>query len=107
VCARVVKHSLIFGRIFFKFAGHILHMTMTSYMGYTLIMFTHRGHTRERACASACVINCSLIYERVPFKFGVNILHLTTSSKGYVYVLFTCMHRPHACERACASTRVV
>jgi hypothetical protein len=34
-------HSLIFGRILFKFAGHILQMT-TSYMGYTLI-FTHRG----------------------------------------------------------------
>jgi hypothetical protein len=75
-----------------------------SYMGYTLI-FTHRGHTRERACATARVINCSLIYGRVLFKFGVNILHLTTSSKGYVLFMFT--HHAHACERACASTRVV
>jgi hypothetical protein len=37
-----LKHSLIFGRILFKFAGHILQMT-TSYMGYILIMFMHRG----------------------------------------------------------------
>jgi hypothetical protein len=64
-------------------------------MGYTLI-FTHRGHTLERACASARVINCSLIYGRFLIKFGVNVLHLTTSSKGYVLFMFT--HR--VCERA-------
>jgi hypothetical protein len=47
-----LKHSLIFGRILFKLAGHIL-QTTTSYMGYNniLIMFTHRGHARELACA--------------------------------------------------------
>jgi hypothetical protein len=68
----------------------------TSYMGYTII-FMYRGHTRERACASARAINCSLIYGRVLFKFGVNILHLTTYSKGYVLFIFT--HRT-ACTRA-------
>jgi hypothetical protein len=47
-----LKHSLIFGRILFKFAGHILHIT-TSYMGYIFIMFTHRGHVRKHVCASA------------------------------------------------------
>jgi hypothetical protein len=74
----------------------------TSYMGYTRI-FTHRGHTRERACASARVINCSLIYGRFLFKFGVNILHLTISSKGYVRFMFT--HRAHACECVCERAR--
>jgi hypothetical protein len=48
--ARVVKHSLIFGRILLKFAGHILQMT-TSYMGYILIIFTHRAHACLRAPA--------------------------------------------------------
>jgi hypothetical protein len=42
--ACVITHSLIYGRINFKFAVNILQMT-TSYMGYTLIV-THRGHTR-------------------------------------------------------------
>jgi hypothetical protein len=56
--ARVVKHSIIFGRIIFKLAGHMLKMT-TSYMGYILIMFTYRGHARERTRASLRVINCS------------------------------------------------
>jgi hypothetical protein len=74
----------------------------TRYMGYTLIMF---GHTRERACASARVINCSLMYGRVLFKFGVNILHITASSKGYVLFMFT--YRAHACECACANASVV
>jgi hypothetical protein len=73
----------------------------TRYMGYTLIMFTHSGHTRERTCTSARVINCSLIYGRFLFKFGVNILHITTS-KGYVLFMFT--HRAHAYERACGLT---
>jgi hypothetical protein len=78
---------------------------ITSYMGYILIMFTHRGH----ACVSACVINCSLIYGRFLFKFAVNILQITTSSKCYVLFMFT--HRAHACESecesACSSARVV
>jgi hypothetical protein len=93
--AREIKRPLIYGRTLFKFAGHILHMT-TSYMGYTLIRFTHRGH--------ACMINCSLIYGSFLFKFAVNILQISTSSKGYVLFMFT--HRTHTCERACASARV-
>jgi hypothetical protein len=39
--ARVVKHAITFGRILFKFDGHILQMT-TSYMGYILNMFKHQ-----------------------------------------------------------------
>jgi hypothetical protein len=46
--ARVVKHSLIFGRILFKFAGHIQQMTI-SYMGYILNVFMHRAHVCKRA----------------------------------------------------------
>jgi hypothetical protein len=46
--ARVVKQSLVFGRILFKFAGHILEIT--SSMGYVLIMFT-RASTCLRARA--------------------------------------------------------
>jgi hypothetical protein len=47
---RVIKSSLFYGRILYKFAGHILQMT-TRYiiMGYILIMFTHRAHTSARA----------------------------------------------------------
>jgi hypothetical protein len=97
-----LTHSRIFGRILFKFAGHILQMT-TSYMGYIRIMFTHRGYTHERAYASAHVIKCSLIYGRFLLKCAVNILQLTTSSKGYVLFMFT----HHACECACVSARVV
>jgi hypothetical protein len=97
-----LKHSRIFGRILFKFAGHILQMT-TIYMGYIRIMFTHRGHMHEHACASAHVIKSSLIYGRFLLKFAVNILQLTTSSKGYVLFMFT----HHACERACVSARVI
>jgi hypothetical protein len=97
-----LKHSRIFGRILFKFAWHILQMT-TRYMGYIRIMFTHRGHTHERARASAHLINCSLIYGRLLLKFAVNILQLTTSSKGYVLFMFT----HHACEPARVSARVV
>jgi hypothetical protein len=69
--ARVVKQSIIFGRILFKFDGHILQMT-TSYMGYVLMMFNHCVHACmcERACASASVIKRSLIFERILFKCG-------------------------------------
>jgi hypothetical protein len=77
----------------------------TSYMGHILIIFTHRGNARKRACASARVINCSLTYGRFLFKFAVNILHITISSKGYVLFMF--MHCAHMCEGACASGRVV
>jgi hypothetical protein len=67
-------------------------------MGYILIMFMRRGHARERAWASARVINCSFMYGRVLLKFAVNILQITRSSKGYVFFMFT--HRAHVCERA-------
>jgi hypothetical protein len=103
VCAsaRVVKHSLIFGRILFKFAGHKLQRT-TSCMSYILIMFTHHAYACEHACASACVIKLSLIYGRILFKFVVNRLHITTSRMGYV--LFMCTRvRARMCERVCAS----
>jgi hypothetical protein len=50
--ARVVTHSIIFRRIFFKFAVHILQMT-TSYMSYILIIFTHRAHASECTCLRA------------------------------------------------------
>jgi hypothetical protein len=95
----VVKHSLAFGRILFKLAGHILQMT-TSYMGYILIMFTHRSHVCECAYASARVIKSSLIYGRILLKFAVNILNITTGSMGYALCMFT--HRVNACECACA-----
>jgi hypothetical protein len=77
----------------------------TSYMGYIRIMFTHSGHTHERACACAHVITCSLIYGRFLLKRAVNILQLTTSSKGYVLFMFT--HHAHACELACVSALVL
>jgi hypothetical protein len=80
----------------------MLQMT-TSYMGYIRIMLAHRGHTHERACATAHMIKCSLIYGRFPLKFAVNILQLTPNIKGCVLFMF--MH--HACERACVSARVV
>jgi hypothetical protein len=57
-----LRHALIYGQILFKCDGHILHMT-TSDMRYILIMFKHRVHACERACASARVIKCSLISE--------------------------------------------
>jgi hypothetical protein len=72
-------------------------------MGYVLVMFTHRAHACECACARACVIKHSLNYEPILLKFAVNILQLTASSKGYVLFMFT----HHACERACVSARVV
>jgi hypothetical protein len=53
----------------------------TSYMGYILIMFTHRGHA-----ASARMINCLLIYGRFLFKCAVYILQITTNSEGYGHV---------------------
>jgi hypothetical protein len=82
--AHVFKHSLIFGRILFKFAGHIL--------GYILIMFTHRAHVCKR------VIKHSLIYSRILFKCVVNRLQITTRSMAYVLFMF--MHRVHVCKRA-------
>jgi hypothetical protein len=67
--ARVVIHSLIFGRILLKCAGHKLHMTIR-YMGYILIMFTHRAHACER------VLKSSLIYGRILFKLFMSTPHV-------------------------------
>jgi hypothetical protein len=94
--ARVVKHSILFGRILFKFDGHILQMT-TSYMGYILNMFKNRVHACvcKRACASARVIKRSLISERILSKFGVNIQQI---SRGYRrYLICVWMHVLTAC----------
>jgi hypothetical protein len=72
--ASVLKQSIIFGQILFKFDGHILQLT-TSYMRYIRIMFNHCVHAYvcERACASASVIKRSLIFERILFEFGGDI----------------------------------
>jgi hypothetical protein len=94
--ARTCVHLLIFERILSKFAGNILRLTITG-KDYVLFIFTR--------CARARVIKHSLIYGRIFFKFAVNILKVTWSSMGYVLLIFT--HRPRACERACASVRVV
>jgi hypothetical protein len=96
----LLTHSLMFGQILFKFAGNIIQW-ITSYKGYILIMFTHRGHARERACARAYVIEHSFIYGPILFKFS----SITPSSMGYVLFMFT--HRTHACECGRASARVV
>jgi hypothetical protein len=74
--ARMVKHSIIFGRILFKFDVHILQMT-TNYMGYILSMFKHRVHACKWAYASvrvlARMIKRTLIFERILSKFGGEI----------------------------------
>jgi hypothetical protein len=101
--ACVITHSLIYGRILFKFAVNILQVTSSS-MGNVLFMFTHRAHACERACATERVVKHSLIYGPTLFKFAVNILHITTSSM--VYVLFMITHcarvlTARASARAC------
>jgi hypothetical protein len=73
-------------------------------MGYILIMFTHRAHSCERACARARVIKSSIIFGRILIKFAVNILHITTSSTGCVLLMFT--NRVHACERVFKSSLI-
>jgi hypothetical protein len=95
-CASVVKYSIIFGRILFKFDGHILHMT-TSYMGYILNMIKHRMHACvcKRACASARVIKHSLISERILSKFGVNIQQISRRYMSYLICVW--MHVLTAC----------
>jgi hypothetical protein len=70
-------------------------------MGYILIMFTHRGHARERACVT---VSLNISYGRFLLTFPVNILHITTRSKGNVLIMSK--HRVYACERVCASVRV-
>jgi hypothetical protein len=67
--------------------------TTTRYMGYIRIMFTHRGHTHERACASAHVIICSLIYGRFLLTFAVNILQLARAT------YFSCSRTTRASAR--------
>jgi hypothetical protein len=81
--ARIVKQSLIFGRIFFNCTGHILEITRRI-MGYVLIMFPHCVHACKRAFAGARMIKHSLIYGRILFKCAVNIPPFTTSSMGYL-----------------------
>jgi hypothetical protein len=100
VRARVIKRSLIFQRILFKFRVNILHITTSSKV-YVLFMFTHCA-PRARACARACVINLSIIYG--PILFAGYIQQMTTSYMGYT-LIFT--RRGHTRERACASARVI
>ena len=100
----MIKRSLIYGQILFKFALNILHVISSS-MGYVLFMFTHRAHACERICASERVIKHSLIFGRIFFKFAGHILQMTTSYMSYILIMFT--HRAHASERAYASARVV
>jgi hypothetical protein len=57
-------------------------------MEYILIMFKHRVHACERACAS--VIKRSLIFERILSKFGGDIQLI---SRGYMrYLNCVLMH---------------
>jgi hypothetical protein len=97
-CVRVcvIKHSLIYGPILFKFAVNILQIT-TSSMGYVLVMLTHRAHVYQRARASAWLKH-SLIFGRIFFKFAGHLLHMTTF-KDYVLFMFT--HCAYACVRVC------
>jgi hypothetical protein len=98
--ARVIKHSLIFGRIQicwpYTTNDHKLHG-----------LYTYHVHA-PRACVRACVcehvIKHSLIYGRILFKFAVNRLQITTSSIGCILVMFT--HRVHACDRVRLRVRV-
>jgi hypothetical protein len=101
---RVIKHSLIYGRIFLKFAFNILQITPSS-MGYLLLMFTHREHACERGCVSARVAKHSHIFGRILLKFAGHILQMTTRYMGYTLIMFA--HRGHVCERACVSARVI
>jgi hypothetical protein len=73
VCAsaRVIKRSLIYGRILFKVAVNILQIT-TSSMGCVLFMFTHRVHVCERTCASARMVHRSFIFGQILFTFAGN-----------------------------------
>jgi hypothetical protein len=96
LCVRacVIKHSLIYGPLLFKFAVNILQIT-TSSMGYVLFMFTHRAHTLKH----------SLIFGRILFKFAGHILQMTTRYMGYILIMFT--HRGHTRGRACAGASVI
>jgi hypothetical protein len=81
----VVTHSIISGRILFKFDGHILQMT-TIYMGYIHIMFKHlvNACVCKRVCASARVIKCSLFFERILSKFGGDIQQIPRGYMSYL-----------------------
>jgi hypothetical protein len=60
----------------------------------------------QRVCACqarACVY--SLTFEQSMSKCAGNILRLAISGKDYVLMMFT--HCAHACERACARSRVI
>jgi hypothetical protein len=94
---RVVKHSLIFGRIISKVGKnyttehHQLHGLRTTHV------HAPRLRVRARMCERArCFKKCSLMFGRIFSKFGSNILRLTTS-----YVLLMSTHRAHVDKRAC------
>jgi hypothetical protein len=62
----------------------------TSYIGYILIMFTHRAHACESACVSASMIKRSLIFDPVLSKFGGDIQQI---HRGYIgYLMCMWMH---------------
>jgi hypothetical protein len=105
--ARMIKRSLIYGRIFFKFAVNILQVTSIS-MGYVLLIFTHCARVREHVCESAWLKH-SLIFGRILFKFAGHILKITTSYMGYILrdILIMFTNREHARERTRASAPVI
>jgi hypothetical protein len=79
--ARVVKQSINFGRILFKFDGHLLQMLHGI---HTYHVQVSRASVCVRACASARVIKHSLISERILSNFGGTIQHI---SRGYTSYL--------------------
>jgi hypothetical protein len=87
-----LKHSLIFGRILFNVAGHILHMT-TSYMGYILIMFTHSRHRRQhiKSISMYSIVN---VYEGTThiyrYKYLPRHISILLLSQGSDFRLFLC-----------------
>jgi hypothetical protein len=78
---------LIYGRILFKFAVHILQITPSS-MGYLLFIFTHRTHG-VHVCASARVVKHSLIFGQILCEFAGHIIQMTTHYISYTLIMFT------------------
>jgi hypothetical protein len=62
----------------------ITHALAPIYMGYILIMFKHRVHACERACASARVIKRSLIFKRIISKFCGDIQQIPRGYMSYI-----------------------
>jgi hypothetical protein len=73
----MIKRSIIYERILFKFAVNRLQIT-TSSMGCVLFMFTYRVRART-ACVQARVC-----FGRILFQFAENTLQISTSSMGYI-----------------------